>query len=521
MLCINRMAKSFGRGGLLTALFVAATLLSVAAASAAGPVYWDCYSADSSFLWSNSDIDGGWTRNGVAYADFPNSTVNTQVAIDHGATVTLNGSYSAETMYVGGWVYSGTSATLGGEGTLVVNTSATTLTLGTTWIVGGRGFGGTVLQSDGAVISGGDLLLGGNGGSGGGAANTGYYYQSGGTNSCHNLNFGYGSGAAYGKYVQDGGELTITTGLSGMAFGYGTAGTSPGGEYHLNGGKLNLDVSLIEARTYGAAIFEFGGGTMIVDRDAVSSGFDAAHPMSLKAGTTSAVDPNGHTMEFQNGLTGAGAITLGGASGGTVIFSGPNDYTGATTLIGGTLKVGSAAQNAVFNLGGVDVANADARLVFDYSGGSTPAATVVNLLHDSYATGWTGGQLRCSIADDAHGLGWTDDPNASQLTVLYAFYGDANLDNTVNLLDLAELGANWHGVGRSWEQGDFNYDGVVNLLDLAMLGANWHASAAGMSFSEALKMVNFATVPEPGTAALLGFALLGLLGIAKKRCKRD
>ena len=61
--------------------------------------------------------------------------------------------------------------------------------------------------------------------------------------------------------------------------------------------------------------------------------------MSLKSATNSTVDPNGHTIQFQNGLTGNGAITLGGTNGGTVQFSGNNSYTGATTVVGGTLYV--------------------------------------------------------------------------------------------------------------------------------------------------------------------------------------
>ena len=51
--------------------------------------------------------------------------------------------------------------------------------------------------------------------------------------------------------------------------------------------------------------------------------------------------------------------------------------------------------------------------------------------------------------------------------------GDANHDGIVNILDLANLSANWQGTGRAWGQGDFNADGVVNILDLADLSANW------------------------------------------------
>ncbi len=93
--------------------------------------------------------------------------------------------------------------------------------------------------------------------------------------------------------------------------------------------------------------------------------------------------------------------------------------------------------------------------------------------------------------------------------------GDANRDGAVNLIDLADLGANWYGVGKDWEQGDFNGDGVVNLLDLAVLGENWHV--AGVPFNEAVQSMHFGEVPEPGTLALLACALAGLAAYAWRK----
>jgi autotransporter-associated beta strand protein len=332
---VKWFVRSFGRGGLLTALFIAATLLSVSAASA-GPGYWDCYNANSAFSWSNAT--GNWAKNGVSTTTFPNfvSGYAQYVAIDHGATVTLDGSYTASSLIVGG--YSSFSyVALGGVGTLNLTTPGTTLTVPSSVSVASNGFGGTVNQSAGATLtSGGDFWLGG---TAGGATNTAYWHQTGGTASFMNMYLGGKADGAYGKYVQDDGLLKITGGLSGMTFGQSTGG--PGGEYHLNGGTLNLDVDKLKYFYSGTTTgsFEFAGGTMLVGRDTVSSGFDASHPMSLKASTNSTVDPNGHTIQFQNGLTGSGAINVGGATGGVVKFSGNNDYTGATKVVGGTLYV--------------------------------------------------------------------------------------------------------------------------------------------------------------------------------------
>ncbi len=50
--------------------------------------------------------------------------------------------------------------------------------------------------------------------------------------------------------------------------------------------------------------------------------------------------------------------------------------------------------------------------------------------------------------------------------------GDANLDGSVDLLDLDILGQNWQGAG-TWSFGDFNGDQIVNLIDLDILGSGW------------------------------------------------
>ena len=64
-----------------------------------------------------------------------------------------------------------------------------------------------------------------------------------------------------------------------------------------------------------------------------------------------------------------------------------------------------------------------------------------------------------------YGIGYVDDPVAKTVTAQVAVFGDANLDGTVNLLDLTALANHWKQTGY-WAQGDFNYDGTVNLLDL-------------------------------------------------------
>ena len=57
-------------------------------------------------------------------------------------------------------------------------------------------------------------------------------------------------------------------------------------------------------------------------------------------------------------------------------------------------------------------------------------------------------------------------------------HGDANLDGTVNALDLNALALNWQQSVIGWCAGDFTADGIVNSQDLNQLALNWQADAA-------------------------------------------
>ncbi len=311
-----------------------------------------------------------------------------------------------------------------------------------------------------------------------------------------NLYAGY-SGTA--TVTQTGGTNTVA-GI--LCFGYGTASS---GAYNLNGGVLALHGL---AAGSGTALFNFGGGTLRADAN-----FTSNLPVTLTGLNGNAtVNTNGHAVSLSGALSGVGGLTKTGS--GALTLAGPNNYNGLTTVAGGVLdllgnSIGTpGAWNPVLNLAGADIQAG--KIVFDYAGGTDPAATIKALLTASYDGGrWDRGEFRCSTAT-ANGLtlGWIDDTANQQVIVMATIPGDFNLDGIVDSQDRA-IWASHVFTGTTWAQGDANYDGTVNGLDRDILAANSLRSVGSSSFA--------VPVPEPGTIALLAAGLFALLIDARRR----
>ena len=81
---------------------------------------------------------------------------------------------------------------------------------------------------------------------------------------------------------------------------------------------------------------------------------------------------------------------------------------------------------------------------------------------------------------DLDGNGIVDNADTLELlSLLGTLPGDANLDGTVNAVDLNRVGIHWLSSNcASWERGDFSGDGKVDAVDLNIVGLNWLAAAA-------------------------------------------
>lgn len=153
------------------------------------------------------------------------------------------------------------------------------------------------------------------------------------------------------------------------------------------------------------------------------------------------------------------------------------DFAGTpATIVNGSIQVGSSIPGDFDSSGIVD-------------------AIDINLLHVAIQ------ENSADVVFDVDGTGNVDADDVTHLVeeILGTFYGDADLNGTVDSNDLNQLGINWQIGDESfcWSDGDFNGDHFVDSEDLNTLGINWQMTS-NMA----------ANVSEPRAAP---FFLLGLL----------
>ncbi|HZZ43808.1 MAG TPA: autotransporter-associated beta strand repeat-containing protein [Tepidisphaeraceae bacterium] len=296
------------------------------------------------------------------------------------------------------------------------------------------------------------------------------------------------------------GTLTLT-GDNSTALGGASIGV-----VQINTGTVNAAQDISLGKPGGAVNFAGSGGIF-----QFGASFNTSRSFGI--GSVGTIDTNGFNPTISGVVSGAAAFTKAGA--GTLTLAGTNTLTGATIVNGGTLALTSSAWAPVLTNGG-GIVNSG-KLVFDYTGTTSPVATVNTDLTAGYAVNFATGPIRTTnVSDGYHGLGYYDD-GTSKVTVMYTYLGDANLDGKIDGDDYALIDRSFAKGGtvgtNGWASGDFNYDGVVNSADYMLIDTSFlqthPASEPSLlaeresEFGSAYVSQLVAAVPEPTSIGLM------------------
>jgi alpha-amylase len=136
--------------------------------------------------------------------------------------------------------------------------------------------------------------------------------------------------------------------------------------------------------------------------------------------------------------------------------------------------------------------------------GVTNAADIDHLYRSFGSTAWL-----LDLDVDGAGAG-PGDVDVLVRRIFLSEYGDANLDQRVNLTDFNILATHFGSTGAGWAMADFTGDGLVNLADFNRLAGNFGYAAGPEGPTPEDWALLASAIPEP-SSALAAFALAGLL----------
>jgi fibronectin-binding autotransporter adhesin len=311
----------------------------------------------------------------------------------------------------------------------------------------------------------------------------------------------------------------VISGTGGIGKGQvaGTTGTLTLGGSNTYSGPTNIALGTLalganEVIPNSSAVNVTAGASMYLNGHTETIGsLLGAGTVDTGTGGTLIVGADNTAATYSGALQGSGGVTKIGT--GSQTFSGSNTYTGLTTVKAGNLALtGALAQGRVITGGGADIQGG--RMVFS---DNSQAATIKGLLKTSFQNNGFNNtnQIRSTTATSTRGLGYVD--NGTTFTVGYTYYGDTNLNGTVDTADFTAMSQHFGNTNLAtagsptWSEGDFNYDGVINALDFNAIATNFGATPA-LTAPPALGSV----VPEPASLALV---CLGA-GLLKRRARR-
>ncbi len=280
------------------------------------------------------------------------------------------------------------------------------------------------------------------------------------------------TGNDYGDTEIDGGILAAKDAAS---LGTGDVTIAENATLALSQGTLDNNV------TGGGQIVKSGSDELIVTGDNTYSGgttitggtLTADHADSLGSGD---IDNSGVLKvgegDLENTLSGSGSLVKTGT--GELTLSGGNDYSGGTTIIGGTLTADHAdslGTGAVANSGVLQVGEGELENTFSGSGSLVKTGTgELTLSGDNTYSGGTTIADGTLTADHADSLGTGAIANSGVLQV-----GEGELENTLSGSgSLVKT-----GTGELTLSGDNSYSGATTITDGTLIAANVNALGSG------------------------------------------
>jgi autotransporter-associated beta strand protein len=229
-----------------------------------------------------------------------------------------------------------------------------------------------------------------------------------------------GDAATVASYDMNGGILDMTGKRLGLALGPITSLLNQnGGTIHLR--QLDLGANV----TTGTGIYNFSGGTIQIGAGGITSN-SGLYEVNLGNGSVVATENWGSTLSFnlngESGITtfdtGANKVTLSGnLSGtggitkngtGTLVLSGFNSYSGATTINAGTLAgFGNSEQSDLTVASGAILAPGNDDIASFFCGGSVTLGSGSTLAIEIDSTGDFSDQLAATGAIDITGANVT------------------------------------------------------------------------------------------------------------------
>jgi arabinogalactan endo-1,4-beta-galactosidase len=263
---------------------------------------------------------------------------------------------------------------------------------------------------------------------------------------------------------------------------------------------INLPITIASNTTFNVAS---GGGLTLTA------------PLTINAGKTLSITVQSSASISLTGSFHAAVLSLASGSVASLASHGVNPKSLVEL---DSLAFGGSTDNW---LGKLDITNND---VVVHGG---VAGDIANQLKSGHAAFWNGssGIVSSSAAGDTQFLttiGYRiggpvfDGINTTSNDVLvkYTYYGDADLNGTVDGADYAQIDTGFGSQLTGWANGDFNYDGVVDGTDYSLIDNTFNQLNTPAATSLAIISASSAavSVPEPTTLCLLGMAVFGSIG---------